>query len=205
MGMVLEQATDEELLLEARAAEPEVRREIAGRLFGRHHRRVALWCLRFTGDRDSAADLAQDVFLKAFDALEDFHGKARFSTWLYSITRHHCLNYLQRAEHRRRKQQDELTEELAEEPSADVLEKLEKESELELARRLMNEHLNDLEKKVLMMRYVQGLPMDAVTRLLGLQNPSGAKAHVVSAKRKLKRALDRARAGRPRSGREVQP
>ncbi len=205
MRMVQEQVTDEELLQQARAAEPEVRRRLVGTVFGRHQRRVALWCLRFTGERESAADLAQEVFLKAFAGLADFHGEARFSTWLYSITRHHCLNYLQRAEHRRRQQQDELTEELAEEPSADVLGKLEKKSELELARRLMNEHLNDLEKKVLTMRYVQGLPMDAVTRLLGLQNSSGAKAHVVSAKRKLKRALDRARAGRPRSGREVQP
>ena len=42
------------------------------------------------------------------------------------------------------------------------------------------------------------LPLDAVTRTLGLDNASGAKAYVVSAKRKLARAVKRiaARGGR---------
>jgi RNA polymerase sigma-70 factor, ECF subfamily len=39
------------------------------------------------------------------------------------------------------------------------------------------------------------LPLDAVTRLLQLTNASGAKAYVVSAKRKLARAVERWKTG----------
>ena len=45
-----------------------------------------------TGDVDSAADLAQDVFLKAFERLDSYRGDSKFSTWLYSIARNHCMD-----------------------------------------------------------------------------------------------------------------
>ena len=40
----------------------------------------------------------------------------------------------------------------------------------------------------------EDMPLDAITRLLRLENKSGAKAFIVSAKRKLATALDRLRA-----------
>ncbi len=50
---------DEELIEEAQSSpDLSVRREILGGLFQRHHAKVILWCYRFTGNRDSAADLA---------------------------------------------------------------------------------------------------------------------------------------------------
>ena len=38
-----------------------------------------------TGDYHLAEDLTQEAFLKAFQAKDTFHGKAKFSTWLYRI------------------------------------------------------------------------------------------------------------------------
>jgi len=38
--------------------------------------------------------MAQEVFLKAYRGLAGFRGGARFSTWLYAIASHHCLNHL---------------------------------------------------------------------------------------------------------------
>jgi RNA polymerase sigma-70 factor, ECF subfamily len=43
---------------------------------------------------EDAYDLTQDVFLKALKALRTFRGDAKFSTWLFTIARHTCLNYL---------------------------------------------------------------------------------------------------------------
>ncbi len=51
-------------------------------LFSRHHARVAAWCFRLTGDVDAAADLAQGVFLDAFQHIGSFRRDARFTTWL---------------------------------------------------------------------------------------------------------------------------
>ncbi len=46
---------------------------------------------------ESAYDLTQDIFLKAYRALPGFRGDARFSTWLFTIARHTCLNHLRHA------------------------------------------------------------------------------------------------------------
>src|SRR5690349_2048205 len=61
-------------------------------LFSRYHARVALWCYRFTRDRELASDLAQDVFLRAYRNIGSFRGDSKFSTWLFTVTRNHCVN-----------------------------------------------------------------------------------------------------------------
>jgi RNA polymerase sigma-70 factor (ECF subfamily) len=50
--------------------------------------------LRMLGDRAEAEDMAQEIFLKAYRGLRGFKGASRFSTWLYSIASHHCVNRL---------------------------------------------------------------------------------------------------------------
>lgn len=157
-------------------------------LFARHHAKVASWCLRITGDVSSAADLAQEIFLKAFQRLHTFQGSSKFTTWLYSITRNHCLDELRsRATHPQQTTEvflDEIVD-LSRERVSSTLERRESE---ELLRLLIRESLDELETKVLTMHYVHELPLDAVSRMLGLTNQSGAKAYIVSARRKLKRA-----------------
>lgn len=43
---------------------------------------------------EDAYDITQEVFLKALRSLGGFRGEAKFSTWLYTIARHTCLNHL---------------------------------------------------------------------------------------------------------------
>lgn len=43
---------------------------------------------------EDAYDLTQDVFIKALKALKSFRGDAKFSTWLFTIARHTCLNHI---------------------------------------------------------------------------------------------------------------
>jgi RNA polymerase sigma factor, sigma-70 family len=43
---------------------------------------------------EDAYDITQEVFLKALRALKSFRGDSKFSTWLYTIARHTCLNHL---------------------------------------------------------------------------------------------------------------
>jgi RNA polymerase sigma-70 factor (ECF subfamily) len=63
-------------------------------LVRRYERWVFTLALRMVGDRGEAEDVAQDVFLKAYAGLSGFRGSSRFSTWLYAIASHHCLNHL---------------------------------------------------------------------------------------------------------------
>jgi len=48
---------------------------------------------RMTGSPADAEDLAQETFLRAYDQIGSFKGRAKFSTWLYSIAVHACLNW----------------------------------------------------------------------------------------------------------------
>jgi RNA polymerase sigma-70 factor (ECF subfamily) len=190
--MEFEQLSTEELVARvlALAGSPEGDR-CANELFQRHYSRVAYWCLRFSGDRESAADLAQEIFARAHRALKDFQGQSKFSTWLYTIARNHCLN----AAKARSVRPIEVGEEaLAELPGDDSSLTGERESAGRLAHQLLDEALDETEKRVFTLHYGDELTLAAITRLLGLNNVSGAKAYIVSAKRKLNRCLQRWRA-----------
>jgi RNA polymerase sigma-70 factor, ECF subfamily len=60
----------------------------------RHRRNVYQLCYRFVGNQDDAADLAQDVFVRAYRGLKNFKGQASLGTWLYRIGVNVCLNKL---------------------------------------------------------------------------------------------------------------
>jgi RNA polymerase sigma-70 factor (ECF subfamily) len=54
-------------------------------LVRRHHQRIYRTLLGLTGNREDAEDLTQTTFLKVFEHLGEFHGAAKFSTWLTRI------------------------------------------------------------------------------------------------------------------------
>src|SRR5678815_945894 len=58
----------------------------------RHRRNVYQLCYRFVGNQDDAADLSQDVFVRAFRGLKNFKGQASLGTWLYRIGVNASLN-----------------------------------------------------------------------------------------------------------------
>ena len=51
-----------------------------------------------------------------------------------------------------------------------------------------------VERRVFVLHYGDGMPLDAITRLLRLDNASGAKAYIVSARRKIVKATSRLKA-----------
>lgn len=195
----MDQLTDEELVAAYRGDT----RSLSGQahlneLFRRHHQRVALWCYRLTGDREWASDLAQEVFLKAFRSLDAFRGDAKFSTWLYTIARNHCFNELKARSVRPEGSGDELPLDLAA-PGEDACARLERQSSLRMLHEMMREHLSEVETKVMTLHYAEEMPLESISRLLRLENASGAKAYIVSARRKLDRVVGRWR-GRQAAG-----
>jgi len=58
-----------------------------------HQHMVHALTYRMTGSLADAEDLAQETFIRAYDQMGSFNGGAKFSTWLYSIAVHACLNW----------------------------------------------------------------------------------------------------------------
>jgi RNA polymerase sigma factor (sigma-70 family) len=71
-------------------------REALAALYERYFDPVFDFALRMTRDRDEAADIAQETFLKAMNALSGLKREASFRSWLFSIARNTALNHLQR-------------------------------------------------------------------------------------------------------------
>jgi len=46
--------------------------------------------------REQAEDLIQEIYVKAYFALQDFEGQSSFYTWLYRIASNHCLDFLRK-------------------------------------------------------------------------------------------------------------
>lgn len=189
----MQQLSDEELIQRSRAAQLGAQDPYINELLSRYRQRVALWCLRYTGDREEALDLAQDALTQAWRRLESFEGMSRFSTWLYTITRNTCLNSL-RSRDARGGEPAELPEELPDLRISPLDDELARAAQLEMARRWVTEILDQTEQRVFAMHFGDEIPLEAVTRLLGLSNASGAKAYVVSGRRKLAEAARRWRA-----------
>jgi RNA polymerase sigma-70 factor (ECF subfamily) len=183
--------SDEALLAEARRSAGAARDSLVDELFARHYERVARWCLRLTGNRESAADLAQEVFLKAHRHLDSFKGTARFSTWLYSIARNESMNRVRRLAPPA--DSDEVLADLAT-IEAGPEELAGRNERGRRVRTFLSSTLDQVERLVFVLHYAEDMPLEAITRLLRLSNSSGAKAYIVSARRKLAKATQRLRA-----------
>ncbi len=168
-------------------------REHANRLFtelySRYRTRVSTWCRRVTHDREKVDDLTQEVFLRAFRYRRSFRGDARLSTWLYTIARNTCFTALKRAEDEPSSGAEVLNAALWGESGFEVHRRLEQEEAFGSLWRLIERRLTPTEARVLALHYGHDLPLPLITRQLILSNPSGAKAYIVNAKRKLSAVL----------------
>ena len=192
-GMSLQELTDEALIAKSREeADRQQAEHYINELFRRHYTRVARWCLSFAEDRDGALDLAQEICAKAYKNLPYFKGQSKFSTWLFSIARNHCLNAVRaRASVPEMDSDEEVMGALPDLGSDSPHQTVERNQLTEIARQFVNAELDETEKKVFTLHFAEELPLDVITRMLNLQNASGAKAYLVSAKRKLDRAVKR--------------
>ena len=80
---------DPDILEGCRRGDPEAQRGLFERYRDRVHS-IAVHYLR--GDETAAKDVSQEVFVKVFRALPSFRQEARFSTWLYTVTRRVAIN-----------------------------------------------------------------------------------------------------------------
>jgi RNA polymerase sigma-70 factor (ECF subfamily) len=183
--------SDEELVAQYRLAPASDRsRQLLDELFRRQRARVIAWCYRLTGDSSLAPDLAQDVFVRAYSSLDMFRRDSKFTTWLYAIARNRC-----RDEHRARatRPREAPEDAMVDVPSDrnDALAALEARDARTVVRTMMDEVLDETEKRVMTLHYGHDMRIDAITTALALTNTSGAKAYIVSAKRKLNAAVKR--------------
>ena len=86
-------------------------------LVERYQRAVYNLCYRLLGDEMAAEDAAQEVFVRAYFKLASYDERRKFSTWLYAIASHYCLDQLERRRLRLMPWEDGFDQRLASERS----------------------------------------------------------------------------------------
>ena len=70
--------------------------------------RIYNFAFRFLKNSEAAEDATQEVFVKMLKHANQFHGDAKLSTWLFSITANWCRDYLRKADNRAKEAEDVL-------------------------------------------------------------------------------------------------
>ena len=69
-------------------------------LVKRYQERIYATVYHMTSNHEDANDLAQDSFIKAFQALKSFKGGSSFYTWLYRIAVNKTINFIKQRKNR---------------------------------------------------------------------------------------------------------
>ena len=154
-------------------------------LYDRYDKLVYNKCRGFSKRDDEAEDLTQDIFLKLFVKLKTFKGKSKFSTWLYSFTYNHCVNYVNRSTAKKIEKQSVDTDNIKDEhygsqeqDDADIQNlKVEKLKEA-------LEKISPEEKMILLLKYQDSLSIKDLCGVLDI-GESAVKMRLKRAKEKL--------------------
>ncbi|MCS7263878.1 MAG: sigma-70 family RNA polymerase sigma factor [Armatimonadetes bacterium] len=196
----LNQWTDERLVEAAQAGNQEAFAE----LVRRYQSKIYNLALRYTNDSETAMDITQDAFVKAWQTLPKFRGEANFYTWIYRIAMNLCIDRHRRALVRGEPQKVSLEELIVERQR---FEETEDESELwweeaetaepeaEVLRQEMRQkvweavqQLPALLKQVILLREYEGLSLQEIAKITGT-NVGTVKSRLYQARQHLKKLL----------------
>jgi RNA polymerase sigma-70 factor (ECF subfamily) len=163
-------------------------------LVDRHQASVLNLIYRFIGDRTQAKDLAQEVFIKVWQAAKTYRPEAKFTTWIYRIATNVCFNELKSARHKKWfsfHQSDDHRGNTFEEtlsdsaPSVEDL-LLEKERSRQISDALQS--LPDNQRMALVLKRYDDLSYAEIAQIIGC-SVSAVESLLVRAKRTLQKKL----------------
>jgi RNA polymerase sigma-70 factor (ECF subfamily) len=172
--------TDEELAERFRAGEQNTSFSM---LVERYQRRIYFSARRLVnGDHDEADEIAQETFVKAYEALANFRGESKFYTWLYRIMMNSVIYRTRRQKVRKTVSLDEVKDVLEAsvgQPHGD-LERAETKQLIEEA----IETLPPKQREVFMLRFYDELPYEEIAQIVGT-SVGGLKANYFHAVKKI--------------------
>jgi RNA polymerase sigma-70 factor (ECF subfamily) len=156
-----------------------------------HQSRVFAVLYRYERDAQRLEDLAQETFVKAWRALEQFDGRAPFEHWLSRIAVRVALDHLRK---RQRVRNEVGFDELGE-GALDWLQTDGGESELEAdaARELLDLAMRDLapaDRMVITLQEIEGRSVKEIASLLGISGVA-VRVRALRARMRLKNALEK--------------
>ena len=156
-----------------------------------YEKRVFALALRMCGDREDAAEAAQEAFLAAWQGLAFFRGDSSFSTWLYRLTSNACVDLLRREGRHRAAAGPSLDDEELDLDVADSALSPQDEAERRELRETSERGLSALSpehRQVLILREMHQLSYDEIALTLDL-DAGTVKSRISRARKQLRNFL----------------
>ena len=160
--------SDRDLVVRARARDMAAYDE----LIRRYQRKIYQLVYNMTSNREDAEDLVQDVFVKAYSALERFKGDSSFYTWIYRIAVNRAINYLKKRKRNTAMSLDDIDQGVERDPNFVALQSREspvRDATLSELQKKLNEALQALSENhraVVVLHDIQGIQHDEIARML---------------------------------------
>ena len=142
-------------------------------LVKQHQDRVYDFCMRMLSDREEAFDVTQEIFVSIHQHMDQFRHDAKISTWIFRISRNHCLNRLKYLKRRGRGRSDEYgeTSELAINASVGAPQMPDESLEAARARALVHRaiaRLDEDQRALVVLRDIEGLAYEEIVEITEL-------------------------------------
>ena len=136
--------------------------------------------LRFVGDKDDAADLVQEAFIRVWKNLSRYNPEYQFSTWLGKVLTNLCLDFL-RSRKRKNIMVQPFDQAAAEIGTIDTVEN--EMNHVEWMQRVvaLSKQLPDKQQAVFILRDLEGLSVEEVSTMLEM-SPGNIKSHLYYAR-----------------------
>jgi RNA polymerase sigma factor (sigma-70 family) len=142
-------------------------------LVRRYQERIYATIYHMTSNHEDANDLAQDTFIKAYQALKSFKGGSSFYTWIYRIAVNKTINFLKQRKNRSHMSLNDLDFNAEHDPDlvALVSDKTpRRDAGLTELQEKLNEamlKLSDSHRLVVTLHDVQGLAHEEIAEIMG--------------------------------------
>jgi RNA polymerase sigma-70 factor (ECF subfamily) len=140
-------------------------------LFRRHTPPLVNFLARMVKDRGRAEELAQEVFIRIYNARERYEAKARFSTWMFGIAHNLALNELDRAWRKRERPLEAGAESRSADPAAGPDQELDARRTADRLEAALAE-LPARQRAALLLRTQEGLAYDEIAEALDVSRAS---------------------------------
>lgn len=178
---------EDDIDLVQRLRDPATCREAFGEVINRYSEPLYWQIRRMVNSHDDANDLLQNTFMKAWQALDNFRGDARLSTWLYKIAINESLSHLERE---RRRQDISIDDEAASIANAIEADEWIDGDALSVKLRKAVAQLPEKQRLVFNMKYFDEMKYEQMSEILGT-SVGALKASYHLAVKKIEQYLER--------------
>ena len=156
-------------------------------LIRRHQKATFNLVYRLLGDYDEASEVAQEVFLSAYKAIQSFRGDANFSTWLYRIAFNHASTRRRSMNLSQQRYTPLENTEIPNDAPVDPADAIEQKEIQQEVQRALNQ-LDERDAALILLRDLQDVPYEEVAAMLDI--PIGTvKSRLHRARQALKARL----------------